>query len=30
MYLNVYVPILQTGAGTAHFFKKERRPGHFP
>ena len=28
MYLNVYVPISQTGAGTAHFFKKERRPGH--
>ena len=24
MYLNVYVPILQTGTGTAHFFKKVR------
>lgn len=24
MYLNVYVPVLQTGAGAAHFFKKVR------
>ena len=24
MYLNVYVPMLQTGAGAAHFFKKVR------
>ena len=30
IYLNVYVPISQTGAGTAHFFKRERRPGHQP
>ena len=24
MYLNVYVPMLQTGAGTAHFFRCAR------
>ncbi len=24
MYLNVYVPILQTGAGTSYFFRKIR------
>ena len=24
MYLNVYVPVLQTGAGAAHFFRKVR------
>ena len=24
MYLNVYVPLLQSGAGTAHFFRKVR------
>ncbi len=24
MYVNVYVPVLQTGAGAAHFFKKVR------
>ena len=24
MYLNVYVPLLQTGAGAAHFFREIR------
>ena len=24
MYLNIYVPVLQTGAGAAHFFRKVR------
>ena len=24
MYLNVYVPMLQTGAGTSYFFRKIR------